>query len=150
SGDASFEWIGTAAARARLTSSNGSRIRSAPGWTGHLTIRNADLVGLGAMDVPSIEVTVGGGRRPEITGPVFHRCAPPPLAANDQATIAIRGNTFQPNMLTPVNSEADYAGSHPSIVFAGNSTATKVFQGNNVGVSFVRFDHSSHWLIGGD
>src|SRR5262249_8414014 len=59
SGDTSFDWIGTPAARARLSSSNGSRIRSAPGWTGHVTIRNADLIGLGAMDVPSIEVTVG-------------------------------------------------------------------------------------------
>ncbi len=33
----------------------------------------------------------------------------------------LRGNTFQPNLLAPVNSEADYAGSHPSITVSGNS-----------------------------
>ena len=150
SGDANLELIGTASARARLTSSNGARIRSAPGWAGHLTIRNADVIGLGAMDVPSIEVTVSGSRGVEISGAVFDRCGPLSITANDRAPVAIRGNTFQPNLLTPVTSEPDYAGSHPSLVFAGNSTAPKLFQGNNVGVSFVRFDRSSHWLIGGD
>jgi hypothetical protein len=149
-GDASFELIGTAASRARLISSNGSRIRSAPGWTGRLTIRNTDIIGLGAMDVPGIEVTAAGTSALEITGSVFDRCGPPRLTANGSATIAVRGNTFRPNILTPVNSEPDYAGSHPSLVFAGNSTARKLFQGNNVGVSFVRFERSSHWLIGGD
>jgi hypothetical protein len=64
--------------------------------------------------------------------------------------VTISGNTFQPNILTPVNDQADYAGSHPSLTIAGSSSATKLFQGNNVGVSFVRFDRSSHWLIGGD
>lgn len=150
SGSTNFELIGTASSRARLTSSNGSRIRSLPGWTGHLTIRNADIIGLGSMDVPGIEVAVGGTSALEITDSVFDRCGPPRLTANDQAPVTIRGNTFQPNMLTPVNDQADYAGSHPSLVFAGNSSARKTFQGNNVGVSFVRFDRSSHWLIGGD
>lgn len=150
SGNQSFELIGTASARARLTSGNGSRIRSAAGWTGHLTIKSADVVGLGAMDVPGIEVTVGGTSAIEITDSVFDRCGPPSLTANDQAPVTIRGNTFQPNILTSVNDQADYAGSHPSLVFAGSSRAAKTFQGNNVGVSFVRFDHSSHWLVGGD
>jgi len=49
-----------------------------------------------------------------------------------------------------VNAEADYAGSHPSLTIRGSSTAAKLFQGNNVGVSFVRFERTSHWLIGGD
>lgn len=150
SGSASFELIGTPAARARLTSSNGSRIRSAAGWSGHLTIRNADLVGLGAMDVPGLDVTVKGTAALEITGSVFDRCGPPRLAALDQAPITFRGNTLQPNILTPVNAEPDYAGSHPSLVFTGGSSANKTFQANNVGVSFVRFDHTSHWLVGGD
>jgi len=150
SGNTSFELIGTPTARALLTSSNGSRIRSAAGWTGHLTIRNADVIGLGKLDVPGIEVTVKGTSAIEITGSVFDRCGPPLLTANDQAPVTISGNTFQPNILTAVNDQPDYSGSHPSLVFAGNSSAAKTFQGNNVGVSFVRFDHSSHWLIGGD
>jgi hypothetical protein len=150
SGDTSFELIGTPSARARLTSSNGSRIRSAAGWSGHLTIRNADIIGLGAMDVPGLEVSVRGSNAVEISDSVFDRCGPPLITANDQAPVTIRGTTFAPNMLTQVNAEANYAGSHPSLVFAGTSSAPKLFQGNHVGVSFVRFDRSSHWLIGGD
>jgi hypothetical protein len=150
SGSTSFELIGTADARARLTSSNGSRLRSAAGWTGHLTIRNADIIGLGAMDVPGLEVSVRGSNAVEITDSVFDRCGPPLITANDQAPVTVRGTTFASNTLTPVSSEPDYAGSHPSLVFAGTSSAPKLFQGNNVGVSFVRFDRSSHWLVGGD
>jgi len=63
--------------------------------------------------------------------------------------IVLRGDTFQPNTLTPVNDEADYAGSHPIMTLSGGSSAKKYFQGNNVGVSFVRFE-SSHWVVGGD
>jgi hypothetical protein len=150
SGSTSFELIGTPAARAQLTSNNGSRIRSAPGWSGRLTIRDADVVGLGDMDIPGLDVTVQGQSAIEITGSMFDRCGPPQLTANDQAQITFRGNTLAPNILTPVNAEPNYAGSHPSLVFMGNSTAQKTFQGNNVGVSFVRFDRSSHWLVGGD
>ncbi|TMQ28599.1 MAG: hypothetical protein E6J90_00295 [Deltaproteobacteria bacterium] len=150
SGSTSFELIGSASSPAVLTSSNGSRIRSAAGWTGHLTIRNADVIGLGKMDVPGIEVIVTSTNALEITDSIFDRCGPPALTASDRATMTIRGNTFQPNILTPVNDQADYAGSHPSLVLAGNSSGAKVFAGNNVGVSFVRFDGSSHWLVGGD
>jgi hypothetical protein len=102
------------------------------------------------MDVPGIQVTANGANTIEISNSVFDRCGPPQLTANGQAPIIFRGNTLQPNTLTSVNAEANYAGSHPSLIFSGGSTAAKVFQGNNIGVSFVRFDHSSHWLIGGD
>jgi hypothetical protein len=150
SGSTNLEIIGTAGARALVTSSNGSRIRSAAGWTGHVTIRSADIIGLGSMDTPGIEVTTTGSSALEISNSVFDRCGPPSLTSNGQGTVTFRGNTLQPNILTQVNNEADYAGSHPSLVFAGSSSAAKLFQGNNVGISFVRFDRSSHWLIGGD
>jgi hypothetical protein len=150
SGNTSFELIGTESAPAVLTSSNGSKIRSAAGWTGHLTIRNADIIGLGAMDTPGIQVTVGGSNTLEISNSIFDRCGPPALGADGQAPIIFKGNTLSPNILTPVNDMPDYAGSHPSLVFTGSSTAPKVFSGNNIGVSFVRWDHSSHWTIGGD
>jgi hypothetical protein len=149
SGSDNLEIVGTDTARALVTSSNGSRIRSAAGWTGHLTIRNADVIGLGKMDDAALQVSAQGKNTIEISGSVFDRCGPLALGADDQAQVILRGNTFQPNVLTPVNSEADYAGSHPSITVSGNSSALKYFQGNNVGVSFVRFA-SSHWMVGGD
>jgi hypothetical protein len=149
SGTDNLEILGTASARALITSSNGSHIRSASGWKGQLTIRNADIIGLGKMDDPGINVAAQGTSAIEISGSVFDRCGPLALRADGQAVMILRGNTFQPNILTPVNSEADYAGSHPSITLSGNSSAQKFFQGNNVGVSFIRFD-SSHWLVGGD
>ncbi len=149
SGTDSLEILGTPEARALVTSSNGSRIRSSCGWSGHLTIRNADIIGLGKMDDAGIQLTASGTNTLEISGSVFDRCGPLKLTANDRAVLILRGNTFQPNILTPVNAEADYAGSHPSIVLSGNSSADKFFQGNNVGVSFIRFE-TNHWLVGGD
>ncbi|HEY2404427.1 MAG TPA: hypothetical protein VGI10_00385 [Polyangiaceae bacterium] len=149
SGSDNFELLGTPDARALLTSSNGSRIRSADGWSGHLTIQNADVIGLGSMDVASIDVTTSGTNTLEISGSVFDRTGPLALNADDQSPIVLRGDTFQPNILTPVSSEADYAGSHPSLTIGGNSSANKSFQANNVGVSFVRFS-TNHWLVGGD
>jgi hypothetical protein len=150
SGSMNFELIGTADKPAVLTSSNGSVIRSADGWTGHLKIQHADIIGLGAMDKPGIEVTVSGTSALEITDSIFDACGPPALGADGQATIAFNRNTLQPNILTTVNDMPDYGGSNPSLVFKGGSSAAKTFQGNNVGVSFVRFDHSSNWAVGGD
>ncbi|HEX3765801.1 MAG TPA: hypothetical protein VHW23_44195, partial [Kofleriaceae bacterium] len=150
SGSMSFELIGTADKPAVLTSSNGSVIRSADGWTGHLKIQHADIIGLGAMDKPGIDVTVGGNTTLEISDSIFDACGPPQLAADGQAAIVFNHNTLQPNILTTVNDQPDYGDSHPSLVFTGSSSAAKTFQGNNVGVSFVRFDHSSNWTVGGD
>lgn len=150
SGSTSFELIGTADKPAVLTSTNGSRIRSADGWTGHLKIQHADIIGLGAMDRPGIEVTVGGSNALEISDSIFDACGPPALGANGQATIAFNRNTLQPNILTTVNDQPDYGDSHPSLVFTDSSKAAKTFQGNNIGVSFVRFDHASNWTVGGD
>ncbi len=150
SGNMNFELIGTADKPAVLTSSNGSRLRSANGWTGHLKIQHADIIGLGAMDMPGIDVTVGGSNTLEISDSIFDACGPPQLGADGQATIAFNRNTLQPNTLTTVNDQPDYGGSNPSLVFKGGSSAAKTFQGNNVGVSFVRFDHSSNWTVGGD
>jgi Bacterial Ig-like domain (group 2) len=149
SGNMSFELIGTADKPAVLTSSNGSVIRSADGWTGHLKIQHADIIGLGAMDKPGINVTVGGSNTLEISDSIFDACGPPQLGASGQATIAFNRNTLQPSTLTTVNDQPDYGGSNPSLVFTGSSNAAKTFQGNNIGVSFVRFDHSSNWTVGG-
>lgn len=150
SGSMSFELIGTADKPAVLTSTNGSVIRSASGWTGHLKIQHADIIGLGAMDKPGIDVSVGGSNTLEISDSIFDGCGPPQLGADGQATIAFNRNTVQPNILTTVNDQPDYGGSNPSLVFKGGSSAAKTFQGNNIGVSFVRFDHSSNWTVGGD
>jgi hypothetical protein len=149
SGSENLEILGTPSARALINSSNGSRIRSASGWSGHLTIRNADIIGLGSMDVGSVEVTVQGSNTLEISGSVFDRCGPLKLTANDQAPVIFQGNTVQPNTLTPVSAHADYDGSNPSVTVSGSSSAAKRFQGNSIGVSFVRLQ-TNHWLIGGD
>jgi hypothetical protein len=102
------------------------------------------------MDKPGIEVTVSGSNALEISDSIFDACGPPALGADGQATIAFNRNTLQPNILTTVNDQPDYGDSHPSLVFTGSSKAAKTFQGNNIGVSFVRFDHSSNWTVGGD
>src|SRR5262249_29247492 len=137
SGSMNFELTGTADKPAVLTSTNGSVIRSANGWTGHLKIQHADIIGLGAMDKPGIDVAVGGSNTLEISDSIFDACGPPQLGAEGQATIVFNRNTLQPNILTTVNDMPDYGGSNPSLVFKGGSSAAKTFQGNNIGVSFV-------------
>jgi len=149
SGSTDFEFIGSPGARALLTSSNGSRIRSATGWTGHLILRNVDVIGLGSMDVSSIAVDVVGTAPLEVSGSVFDRTGPLALGAEGSAPITFSGNTLAANILTTVNATPDYDGSHPSLTLSGNSTGAKTFSGNNVGVSFVRFDATSGWLVGG-
>jgi hypothetical protein len=150
SGSTKLEVIGTATDRARITSSNGSRIRAASNWTGSLVLRNVDVIGLGSMDVAGIDVSTSGAGGIEITGSVFDRCGPPRFGTTGSAPMVIRGNTFQPNILTPANSEANYAGSHPSVVILADGSAPKFFSGNNVGVSYVRFERAVNLTIGGD
>ena len=74
-------------------------------------------------------MTVQGTSTLEISGSVFDRCGPLALTANDQAPVILQGNTIQPNTLTPVNDEADYAGSHPSITIGGSSTRGEAIPG---------------------
>jgi hypothetical protein len=151
SGSTSFELIGTPGARALLTSSNGSKIRSAAGWTGHFIVRYADVIGLGSLDVPGIDVTVGGSGPLEVRGSVFDRCGPPAFTAGDSVPVTISDNTFQPNTLVTASDVQDYADSKPSVSLTGGTTTTsKVFRGNNVGVAYVQFLNTANWLVGGD
>ena len=152
SGSTNLDINGTTGNRALITSSNGSRIRSAANWSGHLSIQNADIIGLGSMAVPGIEVTTTSSAGITVTNSVFDRTGPPSFTANGSAPIVFTGNTVQPNIMVKVNDEADYGdGSQPSLLFQGPSTATNnVFQGNNIGISFVRFSRTNNWLIGGN
>jgi hypothetical protein len=150
SGSTNLQVVGTATARARITSSNGSRIRAAANWTGSLILRNVDVIGLGGMDIPGIDVSTSGASGIEITGSVFDRCGPPRLGVSGAAPMLIRNNTFQPNILTPVDSRANWNGSHPSLVILADGSVPKFFAGNNVGVSYVQFERAANLTIGGD
>jgi hypothetical protein len=151
SGSTNLDINGTSGNRALITSSNGSRIRSASNWSGHVSIQNADIIGLGSMGMPGIEVTTSNAAGITVTNSVFDRTGPPSFTANGTAPIVFTGNTLQPNILVKVTNEPDYGdGSQPSLLLQGPSTATNnLFHGNNIGISFVRFYRTSHWLIGG-
>jgi hypothetical protein len=150
SGTTNLEVVGTPTERARITSSNGSRIRAAANWRGNLVLRNVDVIGLGGMDILGIDVTTSGAGGIEITGSVFDRCGPPRFAVTGAAPMVIRGNTFQPNILTPVDSRANWNGSDPSVIISADSSVPKFFSGNNVGVSYVKFERAVNLTIGGD
>src|SRR5579872_2546729 len=130
---------------------NGFQIRSAPGFTGSLTISNCDIRGLGTSTNPSINVTVNGSGSIQLTGNVFDTFGTVSIAANDQAQAVIRNNEFRENTLVPVTSlPIEYSNQTLPVFFAtGNSTAQQYFQGNNVGLSTVAFDNTRNWLIGG-
>jgi hypothetical protein len=130
---------------------NGFQIRSASGFTGSLTIANCNIRGLGSAGTDSINVTVNGSGSVQLIGNTFDTFGRVEVTANDQAQAAVRSNEFRDNTLVPVGSQPEDASTDTVPVFAGagNSTAPKFFQGNNVGLSTVVFQNTANWLIGG-
>ncbi|HTS24238.1 MAG TPA: Ig-like domain-containing protein, partial [Bryobacteraceae bacterium] len=130
---------------------NGFQIRSNAGFTGSLTIANCNIRGLGSASTDSIDVTVNGSGSVQLTGNTFDTFGRIEVSANDQAQAVIRGNEFRENTLVPVGSQPEDASTDtvPVFIGSGTSTAQKLFQANNVGLSTVVFLNTGNWLIGG-
>ena len=151
SGTQSTTYAGTAANPCAIVG-NGFQIRSAAGFAGSLNISNCAIRGLGTSTKPAVDVAVNGAGSLQLTGNVFETFGTVSVAANDQAQLAIRGNEFRENTLVPVGSQPEDVSplTLPVLIAAGNSTAQKFFQGNNVGLSTVVFHDTRNWLIGGN
>ncbi len=150
-GSQNASYAGTASNHCAING-NGFQIRSAAGFTGSLTISNCDIRGLGTATTPSINVTANGSGFIQLIGNVFDTFGTVSIGANDQALVVVRNNEFRENTLVPVTSlPTDYSGATLPVFFAtGNSSAQKLFQGNNVGLSTVVFESTRNWLIGGN
>jgi hypothetical protein len=151
SGSQAVTYAGTSANHCSIVG-NGFQIRAAAGFTGSLLIDHCDVRGLGTATKPAIDATVNGGGSIQLTNNTFDTFGTVSIGANDQAQAVIRNNEFRENVLVPVGSlpfDVSSASTAPVFYATGNSSAQKYFQGNNVGLSTVVFDHTRNWLIGG-
>ena len=151
SGSQNSAFAGTPANHCAING-NGFQIRAAAGFSGSLNINNCDIRGLGTATTPAIDVTVSGSGSVQLTGNVFDTFGTVSIGTNNQAQAIIRNNEFRENTLVPVTSlPVAYSGQTlPVFYAAGNSSAQKFFQGNNIGLSTVVFENTNNWLIGGN
>jgi len=134
---------------ARCTIHGGGHvIYSGQGWTGSLVIKNCDIDGLGAAGGLAINVVIVGTGTATVRGSTFSTSAELQIGAQDQATIYFQNNTIAQDSV--VSATVLLSDSQPAIQFQGNSTGTKLFQGNRILRSRVTFSVMTGWLIGGD
>jgi hypothetical protein len=108
------------------------------------------LVGLGKAAKAAIDVeSHGRGTKIEIRNTLFDACGGVELTNRDSAASVFVGNTYAENGLVPVLHD-DLERSRPAFQARGKSTARQYFQGNRIYRSWVSFDDTSNWLIGGN
>jgi uncharacterized repeat protein (TIGR01451 family) len=147
SGAQDLEIAGTAEQPAKVIG-NGHQILSAPGWSGTLTIRHAELRGLGATAVRALDVLAAGAGAVVIEDSLFERTGVVQVGADDQAQATLRRNTFSSNMLMTLTQQPFDC--DPAVRLVGDSSAAKLFQGNRVGIGWAEFLNTRNWLVGGD
>ena len=136
---------------------NGFRVRSAPGWTGNVRIRNSFVTGLAVTGsvIPTpvtapeegIEVATSGGGV-EIVDSIFEWTGALSLRVDGAGGLTVTGNEFRANNFIPFVSWQPERS--PILTFRGNATGAKRLQGNRIGAGIVLVDGMSDWLIGGD
>ncbi|HEX3695386.1 MAG TPA: hypothetical protein VH374_08345 [Polyangia bacterium] len=118
-------------------------------WTGHVTIQNTDVTGIGTATVYGMDIN--GVMTSDITieDTVFSKSGALHLTVADDSTSSIRRNTVLADSLVPaVEALAD---SRPAIEIDGpTGMGQKFFQGNHIYKSWVTFHEVINWLIGGD
>jgi hypothetical protein len=124
---------------------NGHKVTAAPGYSGKVHIDNSLVTGLGAYSDLGISVTTSG--EVAITNSIFEATAPLQLQVNGSGAVTFTGNEFRStNWVTFVASDPTKS---PILDLSGNSTGTKLFQGNRVGSGIVLITNMSGWQIGG-
>jgi hypothetical protein len=139
-GNTTLDWTNT------LVRGHGFEVRTAPGYTGAIRIRDSMVTGLAAFDHQvGLDVTTTGAV--EISNTIFEATAPLRLVVNGSAPITIRDNELRAtNYVTYVSSDPSRS---PILDLAGNTSGAKVMQGNNIGGGIVRISEMAGWQIGG-
>src|SRR5207302_1049211 len=84
-GDDVLEVRGTAAKRCTILG-NDHRIRTAPGWKGHVRVTHCDLRGLGTAKLPSVDLSAAGaGEKIIFEHCVWDDCGPVHLRSAEKA-----------------------------------------------------------------
>lgn len=131
-----------------LLEGRGRSIRSAPGWSGRLVLRNVEARDLGSAAAPAIDVSPSGAGGVTIEDSVFDASGQVRLGVSGAATVAVRRSEFRANGRVAVLDQP--SNSEPAFHALGDSTGQKVFQGNRLGLSWAQFEGGGPWLIGGD
>jgi hypothetical protein len=150
----SYELSGSPGERVRLNG-NGHSIVSPSGTSGHLVLDYVDVHGLGSeadTSKPGIDFRASSNGGVAIEHSVFDGSDPVDLHLSDSATATIAGNLFRSNMRMPIGQlprEEPPSPTVPVISIKGESSAHKVFAGNNVAAAPVLFEDTNDWAIGG-
>ena len=155
SGSQSLQMMGTntPGGRVRIIG-NGFRIRTSGTWTGHFTLRYADVVGLGQLNdgLLAIDTTTTSPLIMESCN--FDACGKLAFTLNGTATASVSSNEFRCNTLVPLSQYPDETygdlSSYPALQLLGSSTGQKVYRANNMGAGWLRLTGVNHWTIGGD
>jgi hypothetical protein len=125
---------------------NGHKVTAASGYSGHVIIHDSFVTGLASFDNKlGIDVTTTGGV--DLVGSIFEATAPLHLVVNGSGPINITNNELRSTNYVTYES-ADPARS-PILDLAGNTSGSKVMQGNNIGAGIVLITGMSNWQIGG-
>jgi hypothetical protein len=155
SGFQSLQMLGSnvPARRVRLNG-NGFRIRTSGNWTGHLTLRYADVVGLGRLNDGFLAMDLTTTVPLTVENCNFDGCGKLAFTLNGTATASISSNEFRCNTLVPLSQYPDETygdlSSYPALQLLGNSTGQKLYRANNMGAGWLRLTGANHWTIGGD
>jgi hypothetical protein len=155
SGPQSLQMVGSNAPGGRVRlNGNGFRVRTSGSWTGHLTLRYADVVGLGKLNDGLLAMDLTTTAALVLENCNFDGCGKLAFALNGTATASISSNEFRCNTLVPLSQYPDETygdqSSFPALQLLGNSTGQKLYRANNMGAGWLRLTGVSYWTIGGD
>jgi hypothetical protein len=147
SGDDVLDVRGTAERPCRIDA-NGQQIRTAPDWTGRVSVSHCEFRSLGSAKKPALDLTAtADGDLIVIEHSSFHACGAVHLTNEGNSATVFRHNTLHSTSMVPVTNLPSE--SPPGFRAAGRSPARKLFQGNRVDRSVVMFDATDNWLVGG-
>jgi hypothetical protein len=141
---------GAAGGAACTIEGNGHSITSMPtGWSGHVTIQSCTLHGLGAPTVAAIDLTPVGTGDVTIQDSTISASGSVRVSSADAATISIARNIFGKDSIVN-GDDTSFDNSVPAFLsYGAASTGSRVFQGNKVLRSWIAFDHTFGWVVGG-
>jgi len=147
-GTDSFVAGGPGGARCRIDG-QGHGIATMMDWKGTISINGCDIVNLGTVMQPAIDVHSATVPMFDVEGSTFDLSGKISIIASGDLPIVFRGNTLTATSV--VNVEKDSVDhSDPAFDLEGAGKVAKVFQGNKVLRSWVRMINTDNWLIGGD
>lgn len=124
---------------------NGFKVIAGAGYAGPVTISNAFVTGLANYDQVGVDITTSGNLA--ITNSIFEATAAMRFVVTGSGTLVVQGNECRENNLltySSVNPDATTV-----LELTASTTATPVFQGNNIGFGIVILNGGTNWDIGG-